>query len=114
MAGTGLMEEMNNSIRLAEAIHRLAGIFFPQEINANSRQLVQDLPDNRTSLPREALNAAYTQADSTHPARALHSHTPNYTRRIATLCYYVPHSGYAESPVEGVGHNCDGGQSTGG
>jgi hypothetical protein len=33
MAGTGLMEEMNNSTRLAEAIHRLAGIFFPQEIS---------------------------------------------------------------------------------
>ena len=45
MAGTGLTEEMNNSIRLAEAIHRLAGIFFPQEISANSHQLVQDLPD---------------------------------------------------------------------
>jgi hypothetical protein len=59
MAGTVLTEEMNNSIRLAEAIHRLAGIF-SQEIGANSRQLVQDLPDNRTSLPREALNAAYT------------------------------------------------------
>ena len=68
MGRDGVDQEMNNSIRLAEAIHRVASIFFPQDIRANSWQLVQDLTDNRTSLPREALNAAYTQADSTHLA----------------------------------------------
>ena len=108
MAGTRLTEKMNNSIRLAEAIHRLAGIFFPQEISANSHQLVQDLPDKPDKpTPGGAERGLHPGGLDLSGSSSSLAYAKLYSAHYySTLCYYVPHSGYAESPTEGAGHNC--------
>ena len=58
-------EEMKNSTRLAEAMNSFAGIFFAQQISANSRQPVAELLENQSGVPRDPLPGTYTD-----PARS--------------------------------------------